>query len=362
MPLLQAAFAFLLLVAALPGAALAAPADAYPRIVERTITAFIRPGYDRLAAEAKAMDEAASALCSAPSMATLTAARGQFAKVVDAWSRVELLRFGPVREDNRYERLNFWPDRRSLGLRQVQRIISAKDESAIGADALWDKSVAVQGLGALEFTLFGTGADKLAEKGAADFRCRYAESIAARMAATAGDISAEWKAADGFSAVLLKPGDDNPVYRTSGEVVQDFLRAMTEEMQFVRDLKIVAVMGEDAKDANPRVAPFRRAGLTVAAIKANVDSVLAMFEKGDFISALGEEDAWLSQSLRFEVGQVFQSLGQVEGDFGKALRDKEKRKFLELVLISLHGAKESIGDYYAGRTGLAIGFNSFDGD
>ncbi len=71
---------------------------------------------------------------------------------------------GPAREDNRFERLFFWPDRRGRGLRQVQGILAEEDETATDPATLYQKSVAVQGLLALDFVLSGEGNETLVER------------------------------------------------------------------------------------------------------------------------------------------------------------------------------------------------------
>src|SRR5262245_22046308 len=68
----------------------------------------IRPGYAALAQETAALNEKVGALCEAPSSALLEASRKAFAVAVAAWSKVEILRFGPIAADHRYERLFFW--------------------------------------------------------------------------------------------------------------------------------------------------------------------------------------------------------------------------------------------------------------
>ncbi len=115
-----------------------------------------------------------------------------------AWARIEIVRVGPVLDDNRFERILFFPDRKSLGLKQVQRLLAEKDESATSAGTLKGKSVAVQGLGALDFVLNGTGADDLAKE-PNGFRCRYGAAIAAILAGLGQDLAAAWDAPDGVA-------------------------------------------------------------------------------------------------------------------------------------------------------------------
>ena len=154
-------------------------------------------------------------------------------ELVLAWSRVELIRFGPARDQNRYERLFFWPDPRGRGLQQIQEIIATEDPTATSVETLREKSVAVQGLFALEFVLYGTGSEALVDAAnpARSFRCRFGAAIAGAIEKTAEEILADWTKPDGYAALMRDAGPDNPVYRSHGEVVQELIKSAREQLQ-----------------------------------------------------------------------------------------------------------------------------------
>jgi predicted lipoprotein len=91
-----------------------------------------------------------------------------FAAAVVAWSNVEILRFGPITENRRFERLFHWPDPKGLGQRQIEAALKSRDEAVTQPDELAGKSVALQGLPALEYLLYGNGAEILAGAPAVD--------------------------------------------------------------------------------------------------------------------------------------------------------------------------------------------------
>ncbi len=129
--------------------------------MEKAVDGFIRPGYETFRDKARALESTMQALCADPSANKMNDAKQGFADTVDAWSHIEIVRVGPVIEQNRFERILYYPDKKGLGLKQVQRYLADKDESVTTADGLKTKSVAAQGLGALEFVLYGTGAEAL---------------------------------------------------------------------------------------------------------------------------------------------------------------------------------------------------------
>ena len=70
--------------------------------------------------------------------------------------------------------------------------------------------MALQGLPALEYLLYGDGAEALAKgAGAAAFRCRFAASIAANVAAMAKEIEQGWQDGAPYTKAYLEPGPDN---------------------------------------------------------------------------------------------------------------------------------------------------------
>ncbi len=362
---LARAFALLLSLSAGAPALAAETATPFATIADKAITDVIRPGYDRLDEAGGDMEVAMGELCAHPGEARLDAARDRFSHLVEAWSRIELIRFGPVREDYRYEKILYWPDRKGLGRRQVRQILKDHDPDALDVADLRGKSVAVQGLGALEFVLFGKGANGLIQRPAENapaYRCHYGLTIAGAIHQTASELVAAWKNDTGYPALMRAPGPDNPVYQAEDEVVRELLRSMTEELQFARDIKLARPLGESADKARYKRAPFWRSGLTLTAVSANAHSVGTMFKKADFAAALPEEEHWLGGSISFELAQAQKTLARIDQPVERMFIDKNARDLLAVAIIALNGAGEAIGGHYAGATGLTVGFNSLDGD
>src|SRR5690554_5247554 len=104
--------------AAQEGAPITPPSPlAFAPVVDQLIDRVIVPGYEALDDAAADAEAATGALCAAPGTDSLARARDAFGALAVAWSGVEMFRIGPAREDNRYERIFFWPDRKGVGLR-----------------------------------------------------------------------------------------------------------------------------------------------------------------------------------------------------------------------------------------------------
>ncbi|MDQ0313689.1 imelysin family protein [Amorphus orientalis] len=354
------------LVGAFGTAALAQPAEPIPfrPTVSGIIGHVVVPAYDDLVRAADAEHEAVAALCEAPNEEALATARDRFADLVRAFSSVEPYRFGPAREENRFERLFFWPDRRGIGLRQVQGLLAEEDPSALEVESLQDKSVAVQGLIALDYVLSDDDAVVLAET-PAGYRCRYAEAIAGAILATATDIRDGWTGEGGYGELMLSAGPDNPIYRSHGEALQEFLEAAREQLQIVSDMKIRAIVGEEPDDARPKLSPFWRSGLVLSSMDANLAAILTLQNDSGLAELLPDDAAFNAGSLAFQIGEARRVLSELAADgtpWIELAEEPEAHGQLLYATIPIDGALEILAERYPAALGLILGFNSLDGD
>lgn len=344
-----------------------APAQEQPdhaAAVNRAIDRVIVPGYASFAEAASAQAASMTRLCTEASEDALSEAQAAFAKLVTAFSPVELYRFGPARAENRFERLFFWPDRRGRGLRQVQRLISSEDPTALDGAALAAKSVAVQGLLALDFVLSGTGSDSLVS-GPSGYRCRYGTAIADAIRKTAEETRDGWTSPSGYANVMRGAGPGNAVYRSHAEAIQELLQAAREQIQIVRDLKLVALVGDSQRPAKPKTVPFWRSGLALNAILANIEGVMTLLEEGGLRELLPDDRKSLTNELAFELRQAHRAISdqsRTGSDVTKIVPDSEAHHRLSYAAIPLGGAFSILSERLPQALGLSLGFNSLDGD
>ncbi|MVA96691.1 peptidase M75, Imelysin [Nitratireductor sp. CAU 1489] len=344
---------------ALPATAFGEPAPAVA-IARAAIDAVIRPGYARLQTAAETLEKDVRALCDAPGPAQLETARAAFRDTALAWASIEMVGFGPVRAQNRLERILFWPDRRGIGLRQVQAILATRDDTATDAAALAQKSVAVQGLGALDYVLYGTGAEELA--GADGFRCRYGAAIGANLAKIAADITAGWADNDGIAGQLAEPGPDNALFRDQSEALGEVTDMLIHGLEQLRDVRLNGFLGETPDKDRPKRALLWRAGLTVATIRANLDGLRDLFDKAGFADHLAAEDRWIAASIRFEFAQADGALSDVPERIADTLADAQAREKLAFVRVVSSSLSQLVSEHLTAAYGLTAGFSSLDGD
>lgn len=334
---------------------------AVPAVMAKAVDDFIIPGYRHLSQKTAAAAEAAAKLCQAPSVPALENAQGAFSGLIGAWSAIEIIRLGPALEQNRFERFLFYPDRKSTGLKQVRAILSKEDESATNAATLKGKSVAAQGLGALEYVLYGNGAAALSGK-EGDFRCRYGLAITKNLDTIANELLAAWQKPDGIQAAWKHPGPDNPEFRDDREAATELLGILVHGVETVKDQRLKPFYAGKDDKGHPKLAIYWRSGNTMASIAGNVRALKTLFDVADMESLLPEDSRSVADSANFVFKSVIGMAGNIDGPIDAALADDNKRAKLEFLSLNTNDLLDRLNKDFGGAIGLGAGFSFADGD
>jgi len=350
-------FAVVVMLAGMCGPAAAATSD----IARNAVNGFIIPAYERFAGEAQIGEALFDALCAVPDAPNLQMVQDQFRAIVIAWSRVEAVRFGPILQDNRLERILFWPDRRSRGLRQVQGVLATKDETATSLESLQQKSVALQGLGALEYVLFGTGYEELATADGA-FRCSYGRTITQALAAIGEATAEDWLDPDGTARHLIDPSPEWDDYRTETEVLQELVGIWVHGAELIRDTRILPFFKETVEDTDYRSALFWRSDMTIPSMRANVAGLRDLFIVSGLSDALEEGNRWAGGSFLFEMQNFDRTAGEIDLPISEAVTDTDGRAKINYLFILTRSLQNLAVEQIAFELGLNVGFSALDGD
>jgi len=331
-------------------------------VLERMLVDYIRPGYAAVNVAAEELETSVTALCSTPSDENLDAAQSAFRAAVDRWARIEWLRLGPVMSENRLERILFFPDRKGTGRKQVQAAIASKDENVTEVGTLAGQSVAMQGLGALEFILFGTGSDALVEP-EASHRCAFARAAATNLVNLSGEIIAGWQDDTELVPMFLKPAAGNPLFRTEKEALNLLLGQMIHGLEAIRDTRINAFLNkENPAHDRPKSALFWRAGMTLPSIRADLEGLEALFNESgiEIVSKAGAPR--LADTIRFEFRQAIRTAQGLEAPVSDLLSDQQTRDKLVYLDYAIKIIVGRLDQEFAQAGGLAVGFSFGDGD
>ncbi len=343
------------------GPALALPLHPTGRaVVAQSIEDVIRPGFDAYQTQTQALVVSAGSDCGV-SAERLEALRTQFKSAVVAWSQVELYRVGPLLEEDRSDRTLFWPDRKGIALKQVQQMLASEDATALDPLTLRQKSVAVQGLAALEFVLFGTGSEEMAT-GAAAFRCHYAQAIARLLNQTASELVDAWEEQGGISTRLTFPSDMDPEFRDDDEVRRALVGLLAHGVEATRDQRILPFLGRDGGLSKPKSAPFWRSGMTMGSIAGDFEGLKRLFEASELGAYLPTEDAEIGVKILDGFDLILSDAALVTGPIDGALSDAAQRAALERIVAESQQVGTLLGEDLPAALGLSVGFSSLDGD
>jgi predicted lipoprotein len=337
-------------------------------LARQALEQHIRPGYAKLATAAVTLSQVMDRFCTDETPAHRKRVEAAFDGFVTAWGHIEHIGFGPVTNDKRMERILFWPDRRGIGVRQVARVLNARDQTVLDPQTLATKSVALQGLGSLEFILFDSKGGKGGDTDGRVYRCRYAAAIAANLAAITQAIAEEWTRPDGFAHLWLAPGSDNPVFLKSSETTLALAKAFDHGIERVRDERVGSPLGLN-KQRNKTPAVLQSSGRTLRLVRAQCDGLLDLFTNGGMRAAIaaskvGEHGVSVPDNAALVVNELgtARSIADELLATPKPFDGGPASRRLVAMGFPLKNAREQAAALLTLTAGLTMGFNASDGD
>ncbi|WP_282606625.1 imelysin family protein [Pelagibius sp. Alg239-R121] len=331
----------------------------YAAIVQATVTHHIRPAYGRMAKASKNLALIVQAACRTDDGVNTPIIAKSFMDLVTAWVAIQHVRFGPVTDENRYERIAFWPDPKNTTSRQLAKVLDKRDQTATSAESLAKKSIALQGLTALErlMTMKPAG---LREDSV--FRCQYAQAITANLVRMTSEIDVAWGPDKDFARVLGQPGPQNPLYRDHREAALEVVKSLSGGLQFLHDRKLKAPLGDSIEKARPKRGEFWRSGTTLEALDANFESLLELYVKSGISAYVKKADRGLDGTLLGSYEQALMTLKAVDKPFIEAASDKTLRPKLDYLRFLAEDLHLRTSGNLALTLNLSLGFNALDGD
>ncbi|MEM6497270.1 MAG: imelysin family protein [Pseudomonadota bacterium] len=351
------------------GPASAAPADfKHRQLADIALQKFILPGYEHLDHRLKALRFSVDALCKAPTSKQLQLSRKAYRESISAWGKIEFIRFGPVTRENRYERIFYWPDRKGRGRRQVLRLLSAQDDGALKPGNLAKKSVAVQGLTALELVLFGKASGELAQGNPNSFACRYGVAIIDNLQDINLALLTELQPNGDFEKTWRSPGPQNPVYLEPSEISLELVKALDHGLENLRDRRIAPVLGFGKNRRRKSRPVLWRSKTSMILIHANIQGLYRLLFSGGLADAYiasrpynGERAEDLMDSIRSEFELTLGMSGKL-ADETDPFAGKDILSRLVPIGFPLRNIRHNAVTEIKAAAGLAIGFNASDGD
>lgn len=313
----------------------------------------IVPGYHKLREATAGFETATHAGC-----ANLDTLREHFQQVGDAWSEVELWRFGPIEYLDRRGRFWFWPDKHARMNRQLRQLLRSQDREILDDEHFYEISAALQGMPAAERLLYTKLADKLAEPKA--YTCAYLQAITHNLHDMASRIVTDWTDPERGERQLVAAITDgnSELYESADEYTAQLLKSLHTQLLAIRDLKLDRPLGENLEHARPHRAELWRSARGLRNIRHNLSAVTALYEAISPAIA----DAGLANAIRNEFEHAESALTAIEPPLSTAVADPARRAQVEAARAAIDTLAERVGKDLPPALGLALGFNSLDGD
>lgn len=337
------------------------PAD-HARLAASLTDGVVMPAYRGHAAATRALAEALAGACGNAETAVAKRVEASFHDAMEAWQHAAPIHLGPIMTGFGPARVQYWPDRRGTGARQLRRALAAEDPRLLDPDALAEASVALRDLQALERLLYDPDPGTVLAAGG--YGCALAATVAQVQARLAADLLAAWEGPDGFRQTVLTAAAGNDAYFDAGEAAADFLRSLSTTLDIVIAQKLEIPLGASAETSRPRLVENGRSGRSLRNIVANLETAAALYRSengfGDLLSQAG---SWpLDRGMRDLFGELVAQAEAVAPPLSAAVTDPDRRAALETLVEKLKTARVLVTGALAQEIGLVIGFNATDGD
>lgn len=345
-------------VAGLSSISLTSAEELYGRIVNEAIEGYILPELDNLQAEAENLTGATHLYCDG-SVPRADINIG-FNRIVKAYGRIDFLRFGPMLADNVLDRLYFWPDRKGLAIKRVERALREQDSSLLELNALQNFSVALQGLTAYEYLFFGRGAEVLPDHA---YRCALGLAVARNIFTTSKTIRQAWVGDNGYAQLMQSPSASNSIYRSHKEAAQDIYAALGEGLETAHVLKITPSFGKvGGKIVKPKRSPFWRSEQTFSYLGATVQRLEDTMAASGMMFQLPVGEAYKQRSIEFEFSNTKNALEKLPRSPLEAYKDPAHASTLRYATITFKSLGEMLVEPIGKTLKFSKGFSSLDGD
>lgn len=313
---------------------------------------FALPRYEALVQATSAQANAWDTACTSQPPRVLKSLDEAFHAAADAWAKVEFLRYGPIGEDFRFERMAHWPERRNAVSRALSNLISRPDAEALSPERFQETSVAGQGFSALERLLFEDETRAKLRASAPDGKrvCQVGHAIATALAATSRKVLEEWRQK---TLPMLEQADEARAREAVTRLVTDLLTAL----EVIEDFKLAAPLGESIDSARPQMAEMWRSARSMRTIRLNLEAAATLTKV-----LLGSDPADDGRNALEAIVSASSVAENVPDALDKAVSDPHRRRQVILVRDVVSGTRAQAQAGLPPSLAITTGFNSLDGD
>lgn len=274
---------------------------------------------------------------------SLDGLREAFNAASDAWARMEPFASGPLSRKSRRERISYWPDPRNAVARGLNVLLDGEGESGLTPQNMADASVAVQGLPALERLLFSQDGSSAAPDALSARECAVGQAISRNLRTIAADALTEWSEPELGDLAKIRATLTMP--DKAAEAASAALGDVATGLRMMEDRKIPPLFGGKGVIPDEKKAESWRSHRSARDLLLNVESLQAALKA---IAPFAPEAA--------------AAANEKLADAAAALAAPNDPNRSVNVIAAINNAKYYVIDVLPGELGVALGFNSMDGD
>jgi predicted lipoprotein len=323
------------------------------------IAEHIIPNYEVLAQQSALLVTSIGEYCDSNSDQAFIEAQMQFKKASQAWQKIQHIQFGPVTILMRNFSLQYWPDKKNLGGRQLNAILAETkvQDQQFDNEFFARASVAVKGYPAIERMLF----DKKMLDGVADNPdyCALMQAISGHIADNTESIVSEWQAElDNYAQY-----GEEAMYESSLEAATEVLKALVEPIEAISDAKIAGPLGSELTKMRWRKSESWRSHQSIDNIRSNLAALQHLYSgisnsAEQLLIESGEKNLANTINEQFSQAQALLTkikepvnMKYTEAEFEQLQQLQNKLKRLSDNLLASMGPLQ-----------VKLGFNRRDGD
>jgi len=332
---------------------------------------YILPSYKELMDNTKDLEQSLKKLCGQDNVtidnAVIEDTQKNFKHVYLSWASVQAIRFGPIVYLKRTERFQYWPDKHFTGGKQLKKILNSNENTSeriasLSLEQLQIKSVAIQGMPALERLLFNKTGRLSSEE------CNFSQLIGKNLSAIATENYSGWTEPPlFFSTHVTNPQEDITTYGSHQEVATVIFNGMKTQLAIVQQLKIASAFTQlhsPKKYNKSRKLEAWRSQLSMALIRKNLISIEKIYRYG-FSAPLKIRNASKAQEIAVLLEKVI-NLSSVESMRGVTLYETLETGQQIDCITELHQAilllQKELSETMENSLDLVMSFNALDGD
>ena len=291
--------------------------------------------------------------CSNLGSAQISEVQGGWREAMLAWQRAEVARAGPVEEQDRRLRIQFFPDHNDAVPTGVNRLLDGGLE--LTEERIANSSVGAQGLPAIEFLLFEPGGFDNTQSGMR--RCDLLQAVGANLATMAFDLATAWSETGAYYADFVNASGS---FDDRFDVLIAIIESAAVQTEYMGDRKLRDALAADYMSLESWRSEHSRENLlanleTVEALLENgedygfADLLERVYDAGDLVTRI-EEQMNIARNGLTNLGDSLEDVLQ-----GATVADVDE----------IHLAIQRLADLYvesAAAAGVTLGFNNMDGD